>query len=442
LHPDVANVFNDNYRRNDRHFVGRRLCAALNQTLTKMPTKHVRAIWHLGTYSIPNELHPQFVTSVPTQPSPSFAYCSLYGGSSLPENHVLGGAANNSAKESNPMRISRRQMLGMMGAAALSGAAIRARSLFGADATASALTTQPATLPAWSIWNSGPVAPPAQAGAQIKNKRFKVAADDEFLNNYRQDLKEFPFAQKAGLDGIVLDMGHMPGGKVLQNHLVDPAVREQFLAKSRETGVEIACLGFLAMYAWVVPHVADIDAIMHNWVDTLVQMGVKMGFMPLMTPDSTLAEASHAAVVKETVALFKRVAPYAEKQGVILSVESNVNADGYKKFLDAVGSPAVRVFYDPGVGLENKFDVYQDIKDLGNDRVCALRLQQGSVAPEKFEHRLGDGLINFPKLRETLMEMNWGGWMSIARSRLKGTERKAMPNMTANAAFVHKVFPE
>jgi sugar phosphate isomerase/epimerase len=331
-------------------------------------------------------------------------------------------------------------MLKIVGSAALlSGSA---RSLFGADATEPAATNPASSQPAWSIWNSGPVVPPEQPGAQIKNKRFKVCADDEYLNNYRQSLKEFPFAQSCKLDGIVMDMGHMPGGKVLQNHLVDPAVREQFLAKSRETGVEIACLGFLAMYAWVVPHVQDIDQIMHNWVDTLVQMGVKLGFMPLMTPDSTLGEASHAPVVKETIELFKRVAPYAEKQGVVLSIESNVDADGYKKFLDVVGSPAVKVFYDPGVGLENKFDVYQDIKDLGNDRVCALRLQQGSVAPEKFEHRLGDGLINFPKLRDTLMEMNWGGWMSIARSRLKGTERKAAPNMLANAEYLRKMFPE
>ena len=339
--------------------------------------------------------------------------------------------------ESEPLRVSRRRMLGLAGSAALLGAMSGGRSLLGAD------TTEPAaSQPEWSISNSGPVVPPAEPGAVIKNKRFKVAADDEFLNNYRQDLKEFKFAQTAKLDGIVLDMGHMPGGKVLQNRLVDPAVREQFLAESRRTGVEIASLGFLAFYAWLVPRIPDIDAITHNWVDTLVQMGVKIGFMPLMTPDGTLAEPSHAGMVAETVGVFKRVAPYAEKNGVILTVESNVDADGYKKFLDAVGSPAVRVFYDPGVGLETKFDVYQDIKDLGNDRVAALRLQQGSVAPEKFEHRLGDGLINFPKLRDTLMEMNWSGWMSIARSRLKGTERKAAPNMLANAAYVHKMFPE
>jgi len=337
-------------------------------------------------------------------------------------------------------RITRRRMLGRLGSAAVLGCS--ARALAPLAAAAAEPSTEPATTAGWSIQNSGPVVPPAQPGAHVAGKRFKVAADDEFLNNYRQDIREFTFAKTAGLDGIVLDMGHMAGGRVLQNHLVDPAVRDRFLAKSRETGVEIACLGFLAMYAWVVPRVPDIDAITHNWVDTLVQMGVKLGFMPLMTPSSTLAEPSHAAVVAETVALFKRVAPYAEKNGVILTVESNVNADGYKRFLDAVGSPAVRVFYDPGVGLENKFDVYQDIKDLGNDRVAALRLLQGSAAPEKFEHRLGDGLINFPKLRETLMDMNWGGWMSIARSRLKGTERKPAPNMLANAAYLHKIFPE
>ena len=334
--------------------------------------------------------------------------------------------------------VSRRQLLRRTAAAAAVGAAARALG----PLAASAAGAPPATGPAGSAHNVGPVVAPAEPGARITGKRFKIAADDEFLNGYRQNLKEFAFAKTAGLDGIVMDMGHMPGGKVLQDHLVDPAVRAAFLAKSRETGVEIACLGFLAMYAWVVPRVPDIDGILHDWVDTLVQMGVTLGFMPLMTPDSTLAEPAHAKLWGETVAMFKRVAPYAQKHNVILTVESNVNADGYKRFLDAVGSPAVRVFYDPGVGLENHFDVYQDLKDLGTDRVAAIRLQQGAVAPERFEHRLGDGLIDFHKLRDTLLGMDWGGWMSIARSRLKGTERKAAPNMLANAAFLHKAFPE
>jgi sugar phosphate isomerase/epimerase len=200
-------------------------------------------------------------------------------------------------------------------------------------------------------------------------------------------------------------------------------------------------LAWFALYAWVfpdLPHVEDLGA---EWIDLMQKMNIKMGYMPLMTKDGTLREPEHEGVWKRTVEIYKKLGPMAEKAGVILGVESNVDADGYKKFLDAVGSPAVKVFYNPGVGLENKFDVYKDIKDLGKDRVCALHLEQGSVPPEKFEHRLGDGLIDFKKLRDVLMEIGWGGWMSIARSRLKGTT-SADTNMLANGKFVHEMFPE
>jgi len=102
----------------------------------------------------------------------------------------------------------------------------------------------------------------------------------------------------------------------------------------------------------------------------------------------------------------------------------------------------VKVFYNPGVGLENKYDVYKDIRDLGKDRICMLHIEQGSVAPETFEHLLGDGLIDFPKLKATLEDIGWAGWLSIARSRKKGRERKVEENFTYNAKFLHDLFNE
>ena len=77
---------------------------------------------------------------------------------------------------------------------------------------------------------------------------------------------------------------------------------------------------------------------------------------------------------------------------------------------------------------------------IGKARLCALHLEQGSVAPETFERRLGDGLIDFKKLRDAVMEIEWGGWMSIARSRLKGTT-SADTNMSANGKSSTIVFP-
>lgn len=318
--------------------------------------------------------------------------------------------------------LNRRQLLAIAGPVAALSLSPGLWSVFAAEAT---------TAPAASV----------AADAPTKNKRFKVAADDLFLNNRRQNLQAFTIARKAGLDGIQVDMGRMPGGTELINELRKPEVRQQFLDESKKTGVEICSLAWFAMYARVFPNLPMALEITEEWVDILDKMKIKMGYMPLMTKDGTLAEPEHAEVWKKTVEIYKKVAPQAEKAGIVLGIESNVDADGYKRFLDAVGSPAVQAFYNPGVGLENKFDVYKDIRELGKDRVCALHLEQGSVPPENFEHRLGDGKIDFKRLREVLLEIGWGGWMSIARSRLKGTT-SADTNMSANAKFVHEMFPE
>lgn len=282
---------------------------------------------------------------------------------------------------------------------------------------------------------------PKPPAATRPNKRFKIAADDLFLLQ-RQKVKALDIAAKCGLDGVVVDMGSMSGGKALTDLLRDEGLRKQYLAESQRTGVQIPALAFWALYAWVFANRATADEDVNEWVDMLVKMNCKIGCMPLMTKDGTMKEPAHADVRKKTVEIFKKVAPAAEKAGVTLAIESNLDADGYIAFLDEIGSPAFKVFYNPGVGLENKYDVYADIRKLGKDRIAMLHLEQGSVAPEKFEHLLGDGAIDFTKLKAALDDIQWGGWMTIARSRKKGRERKVQENFTANAKFLHETFPE
>lgn len=309
-----------------------------------------------------------------------------------------------------PRPLSRRQMLAAAGAAITLGLSSRPPS-----AVSAAPTTRPAA------------------------RRFHVAADDLFLLQ-RQKLKAFAVAANCGLDGIGVDMGGMPGGAELKNALRDPAVRQQFLDESKKTGVQIAFLAFFGMYAHVYADMPIAVAITEEWVDLMEKMNVKLGFLPLMTKGGTMREPEHADVRKRTIEILRKVAPQAEKAGVVMGVESNLDADGYKRFLDDVGSPAVKVFYNPGVGLENKFDVYKDIRDLGKDRIGALHLEQGSVAPETWEHLLGEGPIDFAKLKAALLDIGWTGWMSIARSRKQGRERKVEENFTANAQFLHDLF--
>jgi L-ribulose-5-phosphate 3-epimerase len=281
----------------------------------------------------------------------------------------------------------------------------------------------------------------------LAEKRFKIAGDDLFLDNKRQNVEALRRAAKANLDGVVVDMGSRPNKGEFKSKFTEPGVYEAFLKVSEETGVAIAGLGFFAMYAHVMPDISNIADTMKLWVDSMVRLNTKLGYMPLMTGDGTLAEPEHKDVYDRTVKVFKEIAPEAEKAGVVLGIESNLDGDGYNRFLDAVGSPAVQAYYNVGVGLANGYNAYEDLRKLGKERIAALHLEQGSVAmmpgdpPETHERRLGDGLINFPLLRYVLLKLDWSGWMSIARSRLKGTT-SGVPNMTANAAYLRTIFPE
>jgi hypothetical protein len=193
--------------------------------------------------------------------------------------------------------ISRRQILSLAGSLAAAGL-LGGRTAWGQT---------PTTVPA--------VAPTTAASIDLSKKRFKVTGDDLFLNNRRQKVEAFRIGQKAGLDGVQVDMGRMPGGKELINELTKPEVRQQFLDASQRTGVAIASLAWFAMYAWVLPDLPFADAAMANWVETMTQMNVKLGYMPLMSKNSTLREPEHADVWKRTVEFFKRAAPLAEKAG-------------------------------------------------------------------------------------------------------------------------------
>jgi sugar phosphate isomerase/epimerase len=325
-----------------------------------------------------------------------------------------------SKSNQNGIPLTRRQLLAAAGAGVALSLA-RAATPANAAAPANTLASAPSSRPA--------------------NKRYLVAADDLFLLQ-RQKIKAFSIAQTCKLDGIGVDMGSMNDGKTLANELRKPETQKQFLDESKKTGVDICCLAFYGMYAHVYVDFPVALQITEEWIDLLDKMKVKTGFMPLMTKDGTLKEPEHADMRKRTVELLKKVAPQAEKAGVTLGFESNLDGDGYKRFLDEVNSSAVKAFYNPGVGLENKYDVYKDIRDLGKDRLCMLHIEQGSVAPETFEHLLGDGLIDFPKLKAVLDDIKYAGWMCIARSRKKDRTSKVEENFTYNAKFLHDLFKE
>jgi L-ribulose-5-phosphate 3-epimerase len=264
-------------------------------------------------------------------------------------------------------------------------------------------------------------------GPGLADRRFKVAACDWMLLK-RQKLGAFALARDCELDGVEVDLGSLGDRPDFDNKLRDPTVRRQFLAASRETGVAICSMAMSAFYGRSFAHHPHADRFADEWVDTMRAMGVRVGFLPFGVKGNVRDDPAIRAAF---VGALKRAAPKAEAAGVILGIETNLDADGHRRFLDDVGSPAVKVYYNLGDALENKYDIYREIRQLGRERICQIHCKEGEV-------RLGQGAIDFPRVKEALDAIDWGGWLVIERSRLPGKSVKE--NFSANARYLKSIF--
>jgi sugar phosphate isomerase/epimerase len=273
-----------------------------------------------------------------------------------------------------------------------------------------------AGVPAWA---GGAAGPPSH--------RYRVAVCDWMLLK-RQTLGAFPLARDCGMDGVEVDMGQLGKRPEFANKLRDPAARRQFLDAARDNGLEICSLAMSAFYGQSFADHPGADRFVDEWTGLLKAIGVRVGFLPFGVQGNV---RDNPAVRARFVAALRRAAPRAEAAGAVIGIETNLDADGHKRFLDDVGSPAVRVYYNLGDAVESGRDVPGEIRALGKDRICQVHCKEGDVW-------LGDGLIDFPRVKEALDAIGWGGWLVVERSRVPG--KSVRENYSANARYLKSVF--
>src|SRR5262245_24447607 len=74
--------------------------------------------------------------------------------------------------------------------------------------------------------------------ADAWHPHYRIAVCDWMILK-RQKLGAFQLAKDIGADGVEVDMGGLGDRETFDNQLARPEVRDQFLAKARELGVEI-----------------------------------------------------------------------------------------------------------------------------------------------------------------------------------------------------------
>jgi L-ribulose-5-phosphate 3-epimerase len=114
-----------------------------------------------------------------------------------------------------------------------------------------------------------------------------------------------------------------------------------------------------------------------------------------------------------SIQLLKKMAPVAENAGIVLGMEMSLGLEDYQKFIDLVGHPACRPYWDatgtdhmghPGDGIKG-------IEVLGNT-ICQMHLKNGSPLME--ERHL---LSKHPRspVPERVMSIEWTKALPLAK---------------------------
>lgn len=263
--------------------------------------------------------------------------------------------------------------------------------------------------------------------------RYRVAVCDWMILK-RQKQSAFPLAKDIGADGVEVDMGSLGQRETFDSKLGDPAVREQFLGKARELGLEISSIAMSGFYAQAFAERAGVERLVQDAVDTAKAMRIPVIFLPLgVKSDLTRNPELRPAVVER----LKAAGRQAEAAGVVIGIETALNAAGEAALLDEIGSPAVKSSFNWANAIRNGRDVSAELKTLGRDQIAQIHASNSDGVWLQ-----NDPAVDVPKIKATLDELGWTGWLVIERSRdaTRTSASDVVYNYGANAAYLKRMF--
>jgi sugar phosphate isomerase/epimerase/dienelactone hydrolase len=270
-----------------------------------------------------------------------------------------------------------------------------------------------------------------ETGKPCPSGEYKIAVCDWMILK-RQKLGAFERAREIGADGLELDMGGLGDRPTFDNKLLNPVQRKKFLEASEETGVEIASIAMSGFYAQDFASRETLPRMMDDCINTMLLVGAKVAFLPLGVQGDLVKYPEKRAAIVERL---KMAGAKAEAAGVVIGIETSLDAAAEVKLLEEIGSPAIKIYFNFQNPLEAGRDLYEELKILGKDRICQIHATDTDGVWLENNPR-----IDMQKVKETLDEMGWSGWLVIERSRNASNTRDVVGNYGANTRFLQSVF--
>jgi L-ribulose-5-phosphate 3-epimerase len=263
--------------------------------------------------------------------------------------------------------------------------------------------------------------------------RYRVAVSDLMILK-RQKLGALQLAKDLGADGVEVDMGGLKDWETFDNQLTNEAARLQFLAKAEELGIEIPSLAMTGFFAQSFAERPTVPRMIQDCVDTMTALNVKVAFLPLGVACDL---QKRPELRPEIVARLKMAGALATKAGVVIGVETSLSAAEQVKLLEEIGSAGIKIYFNFANAVKNGRDIADELRTLGKDRICQIH-----ATNEDGLWLENDPKVDLPKIKQTLDEMGWSGWLVVERSRDANDPKNVKRNFTANVACLKRVFQQ
>lgn len=265
----------------------------------------------------------------------------------------------------------------------------------------------------------------------LAQQRYQIGVCDWMVLK-RQKLGEFKLAKELGCDGIEMDMGGLGNRNSFDNKMRDPKMVRLFKHTADSFGIKVGAVAMSGFYGQSFAKKESWRWLTQDCLNTMDAMGAKVAFLPLGGCGNNWTDSLQLR--RQIVWRLHEIGEMAKARGMVIGIDTPLDAEGNIKLLDEINSDGIKIFYKFQTAIENKRDIAKEIKTLGKDRICAIHASNTDGVWLR-----NDKAVKMKKIKKALDKAGWSGWLFVERSRDVNQVRNVKKNYGENVKYLKEI---
>ena len=236
----------------------------------------------------------------------------------------------------------------------------------------------------------------------ILQGRLSPSLDGRFQFSPEDWAKEFSIAKDMGSDAIEWLFDWVDFEK---SPLLTQAGRDSIKEVAKSSGIAVSsiCADYYMKYTLTGQEADDSVDILKKLIEAAEITSEKLILIPLLEKNAPKTKEEKS----EIAANIKKVMPEAEKRGVKVAFETEMNAQEISDFLGEIGSENAGVYYDIGNATSYGFNCVEDIRAL-RSKVFGVHAKDRKVNDTQSK-MLGEGDADYAGCFRSLQDIGFSG---------------------------------